>query len=286
VFTALRAALAASLFLASATASAFSLYTYGTNEALKWGASNTIGTPGGTIYWSLVPDGTPVVANGLGITGTSDLTGVFGQLGPGFTYVDALPIIERVFARWSAAGDLTIRPWSENPLSGGSIFDEGRNLFDPTSGDGTIAEIRISAFSLGCGNGSCPGAVGYAPPPNGGVVEGDIVFNTDNLFQIAPGDEGDLIDFFLPPTFFFYNDFEGLLQHEAGHALGLDHPDVCAVMSVDFDCYKFVNRELDADDIAGFQALYGVAAVPAPPAAWRLLTGVGSLLLRRYRTGR
>ncbi|RIK77353.1 MAG: hypothetical protein DCC67_12815, partial [Planctomycetota bacterium] len=72
------------------------------------------------------------------------------------------------------------------------------------------------------------------------------------------GEEGEEINFYVGDGA-FHNDFEGLFLHELGHALGLAHSDVCSAMSIDFDCYKYINRIPDADDVAGVQFLYGPA---------------------------
>ncbi|MEQ8835345.1 MAG: matrixin family metalloprotease, partial [Lacipirellulaceae bacterium] len=206
-----------------------------TDYYLKWGDIFSPGSPGGTITWSLMPDGTTIDPSFTdpNISGTSNLSTILNGLGS----EAALETIERVFDRWSDAANI----YFEQVDDGGQPF-AGANSSAPTHG-----HIRIGAFAID----GTVGGVGYAPPPNGGPLEGDVLLNLINTFFFDPGDEGDLIQIF--------NDFESLLMHEVGHALGLAHSDVCSVMSIDFDCFKFVNRELDADDLAGIQFLYGPA---------------------------
>lgn len=82
------------------------------------------------------------------------------------------------------------------------------------------------------------------------------------------------------------NDFQSLLLHELGHAIGLAHPAFdgsCPVMRVHFNCLGKINRLLDADDIAGAQFLYG-APVPEPETWVMLAAGlvlVGAAVRRR-----
>lgn len=54
---------------------------------------------------------------------------------------------------------------------------------------------------------------------------------------------------------------EGIVDHELGHAIGLDHSDEAAAImyATPYHSYDY-QRTLRADDIAGCQALYGAAA--------------------------
>jgi len=285
---ALSGVLAASI--AAGSASAFNVFPFGENQALKWG-SNDLGTPGGVVTWSLMPDGTaldPLVA-GFGWSGTSDLASVYAQVGG---EAAALAAIEAGFAAWSEVADVEfVRIEEEGPLPFAAA----------TPGTAVVGHIRIGAFAFA--EGDFTGAVGYAPPPNGGTtLEGDIVFNVNNRFGLPPGAEGDPFDLFPPPTFFYLNDFAGLFAHELGHALGLAHTDVpsalmCGWVDPGFDgsqCHWAdpdangqapITRRPKADDVAGIQHLYGV---PEPTGA--AMGAAGSLLLaaiaRRRERGR
>ena len=111
-------------------------------------------------------------------------------------------------------------------------------------------QIRLGAFSI-----SDPflGGVGYGVSPTvGNPLDGDVLLNANNTFFFDNGAEGELIDVF--------NDFESLLMHEIGHALGLGHSDVSigdVGRPATFSSTSIEN--LDPDDVAGIQFLYGPA---------------------------
>lgn len=231
----------------------FAVFDYdggGETLYLKWG-DNHAGTPGGLITWSLIPAGTPGNAAYCGdaCPGTAlDALQLENFPGGGFTLTPLasfVPRIEAALARWSAVADIRFVRLET---------DSGVAINDPTAVPNVTGHLRIGVFAFASGG----GAVGYAPPPNGGTGAGDILFDANSFYQFAPNAEGEPYD-----TFFAPNDFETLLLHELGHALGLAHPPVdgtCPVMQVDAACFGIVNREPDADDVAGLQFLYG----PAP----------------------
>ena len=281
-------ALCASALLAT-PALAYNIFPYGDGQALKWG-DNTIGTPGGIVTWSLMSDGTALDPStaGLGLSGTSDLSSVFAQVGGSSP---AMAAISQAFDAWSALANVHFV----------QVAESGAMPFGAAYGSAAMAgHIRIGAFSIA----GFAGAVGYAPPPNGGTtLEGDIVFNRDNRFGIPAGAEGDLYELFPASNDFFYlNDFAGLFAHELGHALGLAHSDVpsglmcgyvgagfdgsaCAWADPDGDGMAPITRLPKLDDRAGIQYLYGAALVPEPEAWLMWSAGLGALLLwsRRRR---
>jgi hypothetical protein len=238
--------------LASATqGSAYQLfgpYDWGGDMVYpKWGDIHA-GAPGGTVTWSIMPDGTTIdpAFDDPNISGTSSFNALINGLGA----AQAMEAINRVFDRWSSVANIYFQQVPDTGLP----FHSEAAAGPPAGG-----QIRIGAFNF-TGDAQFLGAVGYAAPPNGREsLPGDVLFNASNYFQFAAGNEGDLIDFYQPPTYFFHNDFEGLFLHELGHTLGLAHSDVCSVMSVDFDCYKYLNRIPDPDDIAAATFLYGPA---------------------------
>lgn len=201
----------------------------------KWGDIFTPGSHGGTITWSIMPDGTTIdpAFNDPNISGVSNLNAVMTGLG----YDQALAAIERSLAQWSSVANIYFV----------RVPDSGVPFHAISATPPSTGQIRLGAFPINAGI----GAVGYAPPPNGGTLEGDVLLNSNSTFFFDNGAEGELIDVF--------NDFEGLILHELGHAIGLNHSDTQSVMSVNFDIYKYVNRILDPDDLAAAQFLYGPA---------------------------
>lgn len=236
--------LAATLFaaiFASGTAHGYNLFgpypwgDDGTTYYNKWGDIFTPGSPGGTITWSIMPDGTTIdpAFDDPNFSGVSSLNAIMNGLG----YTQALSAIERSLAQWSAAANIYFV----------QVPDSGAPFHGATATTPNTGQIRLGAFPINAGI----GAVGYAPPPNGGNLEGDVLLNANSTFFFDDGAEGELIDVF--------NDFESLIVHELGHAIGLAHSDAQSVMSVNYDIYQYVNRLLDPDDIAAAQFLYGPA---------------------------
>jgi hypothetical protein len=214
----------------------------------KWG-DNHAGSPGGTVSWSLIPAGTPgtITFCDTACPGNS-LASLWLEQAPGqgFTPValSALrPHLAALLARW---GRYTGLRFVELPA------DSGAAVNDPSAQPPASGHIRIGVFAFSAGG----GAVGFAPPPNGGSGAGDILFDANSFYQFAPGSEGMPYD-----TQFAPNDFDSLLLHELGHALGLAHPpddgSACPVMQSLPRCVGRIQREPDADDIAGMQFLYG-----------------------------
>ena len=273
-------AIAALALAAAAPAAAFTYYPTVPGQASKWG-SNTIGTPGGVVTWSLMADGTgrdPSVSS-FGWSGNSNLSSVYAQVGGAAA---ALAAIQSAFSAWSAVANITFVQVSETgSLPFGAAYGSSA----------VVGNIRVGAFAFASGD--FTGAVGFTPPPNGGTtLEGDVIFNVSNRFGIPAGAEGSLYDLYPAPTFTYLNDFAGLVAHEIGHALGLGHSTVttglmCGYVNAAFDgsqCYWAdpdgdgkapITRKPKADDIAGIQFLYGAAPVPEPR-TWALwLAGLG-----------
>lgn len=234
--------------LCTHAARAYALYPYEGADGtlyLKWGDPHA-GKDGGEVTWSLMPAGTPGAAAYCGdaCPGNS-VAAIEVEVAPGAGFAP-VPLetlvdrVERTLARWSRATGIRFR----------RVADSGVAINDPSAQPPATGDIRIGIFAFASGG----GAIGYAPPPNGGSAAGDVLLDANSFYQFAPGGEGDAYD-----TTFAPNDVESLLLHELGHAVGLAHPAVdgsCPVMQVAPACQGHVNRLLDADDLAGARFLY------------------------------
>ena len=241
------------LSLCASSAHAFVTYPYTSgSETLyeKWGGDNHAGTPGGTVYWSFIPSGTPGSAFcGSACPGNSgDSINVQISPGGGFnpmTIASLEPHIVAMMAEWSAVTGIR---FVKLPSDSGVAID------DPSAVPPMTGQIRIGVFAFDPG--VAEAGVGFAPPPNGGTGAGNILFNSNDYYQFAPGNEGDTYD-----TTYAPNDIESLILHELGHAaVGLNHPTddgTCQVMCVQPECLGVIKRRLTPDDIAGAQFLYG-----------------------------
>lgn len=213
---------------------------------LKWG-DNHAGSAGGTVTWSLLPNGTPGNTQYCGSSCPGNSVGTLNienAPGAGFsprTLAELEPRIVIALERWSAATGIEFVRIAN---------DSGIALNDPSAQPPATGHIRIGIYAFSSGG----GAVGYAPPPNGGTAAGDVLFDAHSFYQFAPGVEGASFD-----TGFAPNDFDTLLLHELGHAMGLAHPAFdgsCPVMQVRPSCLGRINRILDEDDLAGAGFLY------------------------------
>ena len=262
------------LFLFTHMALAFSVFPIDAAQSLKWG-SNVNGTPGGIVTWGFIPSGTQGDPSycGAACAGQS-LSSINIENFPngGYTLTALTDLSSRItaaFDKWSAVADIHF----VGPNADGGLAINNAGAIAP--------QIRIGVFAFSAGG----GAVGFAPPPNGGTGAGDIIFDANSFYAFQPGNEGDL--FPAPST--APNDFDSLLLHEMGHALGLAHPNPndgsCPVMQVGAACNGRINRELDADDIAGAQFLYGgPVPVPVPTAIWMFGSALAAVGFARRRT--
>ena len=254
------------LLFISKSAISYVTFSDGSGGILKWGTSHTPGTPGGTVTWGFIPAGTSGDTSYCGdaCQGTSS-TSIKIENSPGTGYTstpltDLEDTITDTFNKWSTVANINfVGPSGDSALP---INDPGASSPD----------IRIGVFSFASGG----GAVGFAPPPNGGTGAGDILFDSNSFYAFQPGNEGDSF----PDTSTAPNDFVSLLLHEIGHTLGLGHPTFdgsCPVMQTNSNCLGIINRELDADDIAGAKYIYGSSPVPLPAAFWLLGSALAGL---------
>jgi hypothetical protein len=241
-------------FAANAAAYVVNSYTSGGETLyLKWGVDNHAGTPGGIVYWSFVPAGTSgsaycEVPDGA-CPGTS-VDSIMMEISPGGGFAPRLLTdlegeITAMMDAWSAYSGIQFVKLAS---------DSGVPINDPTAFPRATGQIRIGVFAFDT-NGGEGAAVGYSPPPNGGTGAGNILFNANAYFQDYDLPEGSSYDNTYAP-----NDFQSLMLHELGHTVGLEHTandGTCPVMCVESECLYIIKRQLQPDDIAGVQFLYG-----------------------------
>ncbi len=135
--------------------------------------------------------------------------------------------IARALQTWASVANINFVRVADSALA----FD----TVGKAQGDARFGDIRFGGYDF---DNASELAHAYTPPPNGSTAAGDVAVNTAAAFNI--GSQYDLYS---------------VLLHEAGHSLGLDHPDRSdAVM---FASYNGVRPGLDAGDIAGIRAIYG-----------------------------
>ncbi|MGD9633992.1 MAG: dockerin type I domain-containing protein [Pirellulales bacterium] len=249
--------LAAAMF--AAAASAFAYDTIGNGLASKWGDDPYPGS-GAIVTWGYVPDGTPASATAEGVDGTSNLSQIRDSINTNFGAGAFEAAIERAFATWSAAANITFV---------GPITDPGNPLGATGAAD---PMIRVGAYTLNYEYWGAPGAIGIGPPGFGGYenfpYSGDVILNLARPFYVATGVE-DVTQLNGQNG----EELEGLFLHELGHAaIGLNHPDWVSedpdrrVMYVGDPwghpewpvCCQTINHELHPDDIAAAQYVYGI----------------------------
>lgn len=122
--------------------------------------------------------------------------------------------------------------------------------------------IRFATGNHGDGNNfDGPSGVlahAYYPPPGGGLLAGDTHFDDAETWTVN-----------LPPSGI---DLVTVATHEFGHALGLAHSSVNGAQMFAF--YGGAKRRIEADDIAGIQALYGARTT----SGWSHWEGLGGVL--------
>ena len=264
-------AFAASLLvLATTRASAYEVVPKGgPNEYLKWGASKAAGTPGGAVTWSFLDAGTPgssycdVYCEGKSL---SALPNFYPDPRNSNTttplmLVSVKDVIQSAFDTWSSVADVQFQYVG--------VDSSLRAINDPTA---TSPMMRIGAYAFGGFVAYFSAGAAFAPPPNGGSGAGDIFFNTNVGYQLATDAENSLLQDFPVGGGLYMSDVYDLSVHEIGHALGLGNSaDPSAVMWSGLTSptltLAYKRQGLSADDIAGAQFLYGVAARSPTPMA-------------------
>lgn len=160
--------------------------------------------------------------------------------------------IVAALSAWSAVANLTFIEVADD----GAAFNANTN-----SGD-----LRFGGHVFDGAGGTL--AHGFFPPVNGKTAAGDMHFDTAETWNIGFGGPG-------------FSIFQ-VTAHEVGHALGLDHTGVANSLMNPFYSEAFSGPQ--ADDIAGMQAIYGVAVAIPEPTSWAMMgLGLAAVLMRRRR---
>jgi hypothetical protein len=180
---------------------------------------------------SFVPDGTFIVGGSWG----NQYSNLYARMsnyykGSGLGWQDT---ILKAAQMWAQQTNINFALVSDN----GAAFESGKYQ----QGDPGMGDIRFSSIDLGNGSG---GTVTYAeafypPTDTGDSAEGDVILNNEYRYGNGVG----VVDLW------------SVAVHEIGHALGLAHTSATG-MAVMWPTYT-LRTKLNADDIAGIQAIYG-----------------------------
>jgi hypothetical protein len=178
------------------------------------------------------PDTAEFVAQGTsGIR--QRLTYGFQNFSSDLTQAQVRSAMAQALGLWSAVTPLTFTeiPFASNP-------DFKIRFVSGDHGDGSNFDGPGGVFS------AC-----IYPPPNGGDIAGDAHFDEAETWSVnLPASGTDLVT---------------VAAHEFGHALGLAHSTTQGALMYAY--YGGPHRNLEADDIAGIQSIYGREAAAGHP---------------------
>jgi hypothetical protein len=191
-------------------------------------------TYGSRITWSIMPDGTNI--DGVNSNFVSTMNARFGS----GNWIQA---IDDAFAQWEENSNVNLVQVGDNgaPVGSGNYQQSSPSFGDIRIG-GYFQASGILAFTL------------LPPPANGGSDSGDIFFNTSQPWNMNSN-----------------YDLETVMIHEIGHAVsGLgESTNPNAVM---YEYYNGIKQNLQSDDIAGTQYVWGPRAEDGLAQGWANFT--------------
>lgn len=180
-------------------------FVLGPTSPGKWGGA-TMGSPGGTVTWSLMATGTSCAADFSGCV----ITALADFMPGGF-----LTQIQAAFSAWSAVANIQFV----------QVADDGA----PFNAATTSGAIRLGGHVFDGSGGTL--AHGFYPPSNGLTAAGDIHFDIGDSWKIGFGGPG-------------FDIFQ-VAAHEIGHAIGLDHSAVAGSLMNPFYSEAFAGPQTD-----------------------------------------
>jgi len=202
------------------------------------------------------------------------------QPGRGLGGLIPAPGLQDYSASWNDVAIAALTEW--NQYLANVQFAWNENSLTPQSGDGINTVLFDStAFGQGFGADAIAITVRWAIVSTNTTVEADVVVNTAYSWDSY---RGDLQYPFESPLY----DIRRVLDHEFGHVLGLDHPDLATPPQTVTAIMNSTTSDLDhieLDDISGVMFLYGQktilepVTVSATPTNGGTVSGGGNLQL-------